>query len=79
MKTYEEYRGSRPFNLLFNFIESGIPRWRLHIFEKGTAPSGGDREILMVENKNKEDCLSKAAGILRKRIESEQEASKKAV
>lgn len=76
---YEEFSAGKDMIKTFEHIDTGIPRWRLHIFEKGTAPSGGDREILMVENKNKEDCLSKAAGILRKRIESEQEASKKAV
>ena len=79
VKLYEEYRGSRPMRLIFKRIETGIPRWRAHVFEEGTAPTGGDMELLFAEDVNREECLKKAAAMLRRRIENEQKAEKKAV
>lgn len=79
MRIYEEYKGSRPMNMIVRHIDSGIPRWRLHIFEKGTAPAGGDMEILCIEKPTKEECLGRCAEILKERIRNEQKAKEKAV
>lgn len=35
---FEEYKGSRPMNMTKEHIETGVPRWRIHIFEKDAAP-----------------------------------------
>ena len=40
-----EVLAGRPIYKSLKFIESGIPRWRLHILERNTAPNGGDREL----------------------------------
>lgn len=70
-KLYAQISGSRPLHKSLKQITSGIPRWRLHVFEKGTAPSGGDRELLCVEKPTKEECLRETARKLKERINSE--------
>lgn len=57
---YEAFAEGRPVNFSFEKIKTGIPRWRMHIFERGTAPTGGDRELLCVEEPTKEGCLKKS-------------------
>ena len=79
MQLYEQFRGSRPMNMSIKEIKAGIRRWRIHIFEKGTAPTGGDRELLFAEDPSKEKCLQKAINIMRRRMEHEQKAEKEAV
>lgn len=79
MAVYGEYAGSRPMNMSLKEITTGIPRWRLHIFEKGTAPNGGDMELLCVEKPTKAECLARGTVILKERLRNEQKAKKKAV
>ena len=45
-KICNEVLAGRPIYKSLKFIESGIPRWRLHILEHNTAPNGGDRAPL---------------------------------
>lgn len=69
-RLFEEYKGSRPMNMTMEHIETGIPRWRIHIFEKGTAPVG-DREILFVEDKDHNMCIQKTMEGIRRRMSVE--------
>lgn len=71
MAIYEKYAGSRPMNMSLKEIKTGIPRWRLHIFEKGTAPNGGDMELLCIERPTKEECLQEGTRKLKERIKGE--------
>lgn len=63
---YSQLSGSRPLYKSLKQITSGIPRWRLHVFEKGTAPTGGDREILCIERPIQEECLKEGMQPLRR-------------
>lgn len=67
---FEEYKGSRPMNMTKEHIETGVPRWRIHIFEKDAAPVG-DKEILFVEDKDHNMCILKAIEGLRRRMSIE--------
>lgn len=79
MKVYEAFKGSRPMKMSMVHLDSGIPRWRIMIFETGTAPSGGDMQLLHAEDPSKEECIRKAIENLNRRMQLEQEASQKAV
>lgn len=70
-EVYAKFTGSRPILKMLNHITSGIPRWRLHIFERGTAPNGGDMELLCIEKPTKEECLQEGTRKLKERIKSE--------
>ena len=48
----------------------GVPRWRIHIFEKDAAPVG-DREILFAEDKDHNMCILKAKEGLKRRMSIE--------
>ena len=60
-EVYERFSGSRPMYKILEHIKSGIPRWRLQIFEKNAARTGGDMLHLCGEMPTEEACL--AAGI----------------
>lgn len=79
MAVYGVYAGSRPMHMSLKEIKTGILRWRLHIFEKGTAPNGGDMELLCVEKPTKAECLERGISILKERLRNEQEKEKEAV
>lgn len=64
-----EVLAGRPIYKSLKFIESGIPRWRLHILERNTAPNGGDRELLCIERPTKEAALAAGGKILRERMQ----------
>lgn len=68
---YSQLSGSRPLYKSLKQITSGIHRWRLHVFERGTAPTGGDREILCVERPTQEECLKEGIKTLKERIQGE--------
>ena len=68
MRIYEEYKGSRPMYLIVKHIDSGIPRWRIHVFEKGTAPAGGDMELIFAEDPVKEICIHRAIEQIKRRM-----------
>lgn len=70
-RVYAELSGSRPLYKSLKHITTGIPRWRLHIFERGTAPNGGDMELLCVEKPTKEECLQEGTRKLKERIKGE--------
>lgn len=70
-RAYAELSGGRPLYKSLKHITAGIPRWRLHVFEKGTAPTGGDREILCIEKPTQEECLKEGTIKLKERIKSE--------
>lgn len=63
-------KGSRPMNMTKEHIETGVPRWRIHIFEKDAAPVG-DKEILFVEDKDHNMCILKAIEGLKRRMSIE--------
>lgn len=67
-RVYAELSGRRPLYKSLKHITAGIPRWRLHVFEKGTAPTGGDRELLCIERPTKEAALAAGGKILRERM-----------
>ena len=69
-KVYEEFKGSRPMYKSLKCIGTGIPRWRLHILEKGTAPMGGDMELIFVERPTRDECLRSGIEAMRKRMNS---------
>ncbi len=68
-EVYKMIAGSRLVYVKIKRLAWGIPRWRLQVFEKDTAPHGGDRELLCVEHQNEEKCFQMAAKELRKRID----------
>lgn len=68
---YSQIAGRRCLHKSLKEIKTGIPRWRLHILEKGTAPNGGDMEILCIEKPTQEECLQEGARKLKERIKSE--------
>lgn len=57
MAVYKQLSGSRLLYMSLKEIETGIPRWRLQVFEKGTAKTAGDMELICVEKPTKEECL----------------------
>lgn len=79
MAVYEEFAQLRPLYMSFKEITTGIPRWRLHVFERGTAPTGGDMEILFIEDPDKAECLRRGIKTLKERVKVEQKAEKEAV
>lgn len=79
MAVYEEFARLRPLHMSFKEIKTGIPRWRLHVFEKGAAPTGGDMEILCIENPDKTERLRKGIKTLKERMKVEQKEEKEAV
>ena len=68
MVVYEELAGSRPMYMSLKEHKEGIPRWRLQVFERGTAKIGGDMLILCIENQTKEGCLIEGENRLKKLI-----------
>lgn len=68
---YEEFSAGKDMIKTFEHIDTGIPRWRIHIFEKHTAPSGGDREMLFAEDPDRDKCLQKAIDLLSTRMRHE--------
>lgn len=68
MAAYDAFAGSRELYMSLKELTKGIPRWRLHVLEKNTAPNGGDREILCVEHKEKRECLRIATQRLKQRM-----------
>lgn len=68
MAVYDAFAGSRELYMSLKELTKGIPRWRLHVLEKNTAPNGGDREILCVEHKDKRECLIMATERLKRRM-----------
>lgn len=79
MAVYEEFAQLRPLYMSFKEIKTGIPRWRLHVFERGTAPTGGDMELLCIEDPDKAECLRRGIKTLKERVKVEQKAEKEAV
>lgn len=79
MAVYEEFAQLRPLYMSFKKIKTGIPRWRLHVLERSTAPTGGDMEILCIEAPNKAECLRRGIKTLKERVKIEQKAEKEAV
>ncbi len=79
MAVYEEFAQLRPLYMSFKEIKTGIPRWRLHVFERGTAPTGGDMELIFIEDPDKAECLRRGIKALKERVKVEQKAEKKAV
>lgn len=71
MAVYEEFAKLRPLYMSFKEIKTGIQRWRMHIFVRGAAPSGGDRELLCIEDPDKSKCLNRAINTLKERIKVE--------
>lgn len=71
MAVYEEFAKLRPLYMSFTEITKGIPRWRLHVLEKGTAPNGGDMEILCIEDPDKRECLKRGIKTLKERVKIE--------
>lgn len=71
MAVYEEFARLRPLYMSFKEIKPGIPRWRMHIFVRGTAPSGGDMELLCIEDSDKSKCLKRATNTLKERVKVE--------
>lgn len=71
MAVYEEFAKLRPLYMSFKEIKTGIPRWRMHIFVRGTAPSGGDMELLCIEDPDKSKCLKRATNTLKERVKVE--------
>lgn len=68
METYGIFAGSRNLYMSMRELKKGIPRWRIHILEKNTAPNGGDRELLCVEHEDKAECLRIATDRLKRRM-----------
>lgn len=66
MAVYDAASGSRPLYMSLKQIETGIPRWRLQVFEKDTATIGGDMLLLCVEKPTEEECLREGTEKLRK-------------
>lgn len=56
-EAYERLAGSRHTYKSLEHIKTGIPRWRLQVFEKDTATTGGDMLLLCIERPTKEECL----------------------
>lgn len=79
MAVYEEFAKLRPLYMSFKEIKTGIPRRRLHVFERGTAPSGGDMELLCIEDPDKSNCLKRGIKTLKERVKVEQKAEKEAI
>ena len=79
MAVYEEFAKLRPLYMSFKEIKTGIPRWRLHVLERGTAPTGGDMELIFIEDPDKAECLRSGIKALKERVKVEQKAEKKAV
>lgn len=79
MAVYEEFAKLRPLYMSFKEIKTGIPRWRLHVLERGTAPTGGDMELIFIEDPDKAECLRRGIKALKERVKVEQKAEKKAV
>ncbi len=79
MAVYEELAKLRPLYMSFKEIKTGIPRWRLHVLERGTAPTGGDMELVFIEDPDKAECLRRGIKALKERVKVEQKAEKKAV
>lgn len=79
MAVYEEFAKLRPLYVSFKEIKTGIPRWRLHVLERGTAPTGGDMELIFIEDPDKAECLRRGIKALKERVKVEQKAEKKAV
>ena len=71
MAVYEEFAKLRPLYMSFKEITTGIPRWRLHVLERGTAPTGGDMEIICIEDPDKSECLRKGIKTLKERVKVE--------
>ena len=63
---YEQISGSRSIYMSLKEIKTGIPRWRLSILEKGFAPTGGDGELLCIEESTEEKCLREGTRKLKK-------------
>ena len=67
-EVYSQLYGSRPLYVSLKHIMTGIPRWRLQVFEEGTAPTGGDMLLLCIERPTEEECLRVGTEELRKLI-----------
>ena len=66
MAVYDAASGSRPLYKSIEEIKTGIPRWRLQVFEKNTASTGGDMLLLCIEKPTEEECLREGTEKLRK-------------
>lgn len=77
-KEYNALAAQRHLYMSLKEITAGIPRWRLHILEKDTAPNGGDMEILCIEAPTKKECLSRSTKMLKRRAEIEPQTEEKA-
>ena len=76
---YKRILGSRDVYMYLKEITTGIPRWRLHIFERNAALTGaGDMELLCIERPTEEECLKRATEALKEREQFEQKAKEKA-
>lgn len=67
-EAYGELAGSRLLYMSMNELKEGIPRWRLQVFEHGTAPQGGDILLLCLEKPTKEECLREGTEKLKELI-----------
>lgn len=65
-KVYNQLSGSRALYMSLKEIKTGIPRWRLSILEKGFVPTGGDGELLCIEESTEEECLREGTRRLKK-------------
>lgn len=54
---YSQLSGSRPLYMSLEELKTGIPRWRLQVFEKDAAKTIGDMLLLFVEKPTQEECL----------------------
>ena len=78
-EAYQRFSNGRDMYMSLKEITTGIPRWRLHIFERNAAKTGaGDMEILCVERPTEEECLKRATEALKEREQFEQKAKEKA-
>jgi len=58
MEEYEKATQHAELYMKLGKIDSGIPRWRLHVFAKDAAKTGaGDMELICIEKPTKAECL----------------------
>ena len=71
MAVYEEFAKLRPLYRSFKEIKTGIQKGRMHRCVRGAAPSGGDMELLCIEDPDKSKCLKRATNTLKERVKVE--------
>lgn len=67
LEEFERFCRNRNATMLFTHIKTGVPHWRLQIFEKDTAHTGGDMQILSVERPTTKECMAEGAKALKER------------